>query len=87
MNIDIGNIIDIVGIVVLPVVYLLFRSIRNLEMNQEKAQGDHKVLDEKVHHIEGNYKQGIEYVKETMHGLKSDISELKTVMMELLTKK
>ena len=56
-------------------------------MNQEKAQGDHKVLDEKVHHIEGNYKQGIEYVKETMHGLKSDIGELKTVMMEILTKK
>jgi len=87
MSINTGDIIDLVGIIVVPVVYLLFRSIRNLEMNQEKAQGDHKVLDEKVHHIEGNYKQGIEYVKETMHGLKSDIGELKTVMMEILTKK
>jgi hypothetical protein len=87
MTIDIGNIIDLVGIVVVPVVYLLFRSIRNIEMKQEEQQGNHKVLDEKVHHIEGNYKQGIEYVKETMHGLKSDISELKTVMMEILTKK
>jgi hypothetical protein len=87
MSINTGDIIDLVGIIVVPVVYLLFRSIRSLEMNQEKAQGDHKVLDEKVHHIEGNYKQGIEYVKETMHGLKSDIGELKTVMMEILTKK
>ena len=55
-------------------------------MNQKEIQGDHKVLDEKVHHIEGNYKQGIEFVKEGMQDLKSDISELKTVIMEIIKK-
>lgn len=87
MTVDLGNIIDIIGVVVVPVVYLLFRSIRELEMNQKEIQGDHKVLDEKVHHIEGNYKQGIEFVKEGMEGLKSDIKELKMAIMEIITKK
>lgn len=55
-------------------------------MTHKEIQGDHKVLDEKVHHIEGNYKQGIEFVKESMKDLKGDISELKTVIMEIVKK-
>jgi len=86
MTLELGHIIDLLGIVGVPFCIYLLRAIRNLEMTHKEIQGDHKVLDEKVHHIEGNYKQGIEFVKESMKDLKGDISELKTVIMEIVKK-
>ena len=72
-----------VGLII-PILYIIFRAIRNLEMEQVRLKGEIRQNDEKIHHIHSNYKQGIEHLNERIEHLSTDMVEMKTDIKELL---
>ena len=63
--------------IIVPLIFHIFKTLRKLELDQVKQA-------ERLEHIEGNYKQGMEYLKESFDDLKTDITELKTELREIL---
>ena len=59
----------IFGIIVLPVIAHLFKTLRRLELENVE-------LTQKISHIEGNYKQGIQHLNEEINEMKEDIKKL-----------
>ena len=54
------------GIFLVPRARDLLRDVSSLKEGQVELKGDIEKVDLKVKHIEGNYKQGINYVSETV---------------------
>lgn len=68
-----GEIIDAVliifGMIVVPFVVYLFKTLRTLELKNVE-------LTQKLHHIEGNYKQAINHLNDEVNEIKEDIKKL-----------
>ena len=77
-------IIPIFCALLVPLGYFIFRDIRKLELEVTEMKGESKVLDEKVIHIENNYKVGIQHLDEKISSFENDITEMKTDIKELI---
>ena len=68
-----AEIIDAILVIVcgigVPVSYSLFKTLRNLELDNVK-------LEQKITHIESNYKQGIAHINEEISEMREDVKKL-----------
>lgn len=62
----------IVGLFLVPRFRELFKDVANLSKGQVELKGEIEKVDLKVEHIEGNYKQGIEHLSETVERLEKN---------------
>lgn len=69
-------VVPIVVVGVIPFGVFVLKSITDLKVQMAKAEGKQDVLDEKINHIEKNYKQGIDYLNKAVDEIKADIKEL-----------
>ena len=70
--------------VLVPLVYIVFRDIRSLELNAVDMKKESEKLDEKINHLQGNYKQGIGHLNDELGRMNIDLVEMKTDIKELL---
>lgn len=78
------GILNFLAILFLPKIYNLFKTVHDLEIKTVELKSEINEAELKIDHIENNYKQGIEYVREIVDGIKADIVEMKTEMREIL---
>jgi len=78
--------LNFLAVCFIPKVYALFKNVHDLEISTVELKGEIRENELKIEHIAGNYKQGIEFVRETVESLKEDISDLKTEIRELFKK-
>ena len=80
------GILNFLAVCFIPKIYSLFKTVHDLEITTVELKGEIKESELKIEHFAGNYKQGIEFVKETVESLRDDISDLKTEIRELFKK-
>lgn len=85
---EISNLfVQIVCLLVLPIGWSIFRSIRSLELGQVDLKKELEKNDERIAHITNNYRQGIEHLNQEVQRVCNDICEMKADIKELLKKK
>ena len=67
-----------------PKIYGLFKTVHDLEIETVKLKGELEKNNDKIEHIEGNYKQSIEFVRESIEGLKVDLKDIKDELKEII---